>query len=85
MYQISKPGFIYVIDHKVKRPDDKNPDFVDSNDYGYPGDLFTSRDEQAIKLSKDLAIEQEQIMKDSLGKFGSGIVIPDNPDSTFNY
>lgn len=85
VYQISKPGFIYVIDHKVKRPDDKNPDFVDSNDYGYPGDLFTSRDEQAIKLSKDLAIEQEQIMKDSLGKFGSGIVIPDNPDSTFNY
>ncbi|NCX04904.1 MAG: hypothetical protein EBW68_03880, partial [Actinobacteria bacterium] len=84
IYEISKPGFIKVIDHKDKRPDDTRPDFVDSSDYGYPNPPFLARDYQAMRLGKDLMYQEMEILQANKGQFGSAIVIPNNPDSTFN-
>lgn len=84
VYEISKPGFINVINHKEKRADDPRPNFVDSADYGSPVPPFNSRDYQAMKLSKDLAIQEKEIMANNRVPFGSAIVIPNNPDATFN-
>jgi hypothetical protein len=85
VFESSKPGFIKVINHKDKRPDDKRPDFVDSSDYGYPNPPFIARDYKAMRLGKDLMYQEMEILKANKGQFGSAIVIPNNPDSTFNY
>jgi len=85
VYEITKPGFIQIVDHKnEKRADDRRPDFVDSNDYGYPNVPFSARDYQVNRLNKDLIIEEAQILESNKTQFGSGIVIPGNPDSTFD-
>jgi hypothetical protein len=84
IYEVSKPGFIKVINHKDKRPDDLRPDFVDSSDYGYPNPPFLARDYQAMRLGKDLMYQEMEILQSNRGQFGSAIVIPNNPDSTFN-
>jgi hypothetical protein len=84
VYEISKPGFIEIVDHKVKRPDDRRPDFVDSNDYGYPQLPFSTRDYEFMRLSKDLAEQEAQILITNTTQFGSAVVIPGNPDSTFD-
>lgn len=85
VFESSKPGFIKVINHKDKRPDDRRPDFVDSSDYGYPNPPFIARDYKAMRLGKDLMYQEMEILKANKGQFGSAIVIPNNPDSTFNY
>jgi len=82
VYATTRPGYIEVVNHKVKRPDDRNPDEVDSFDYGQP-EPFYGRDYQAQKLAKDLIIEQEKIFKSGIQPFGSQVNIPDNPDATF--
>jgi len=82
VYAITKPGFIEVVNHKIKKPEDKNPDYVDSFDYGQP-EPFAGRDSQALKLSKDLAEEQRKIMEGNNPPIGTGLVIPNNPDATF--
>lgn len=82
VYAVTKPGFIEVVNHKVKKPEDTNPNYVDSFDYGYP-EPFTGRDSQAMKLSKDLAESQIKIMEGNNPPIGTGLVIPNNPDSTF--
>ena len=82
VYAVTKPGFIEVVNHKVKKPEDTNPDYVDSFDYGYP-EPFTGRDSQAMKLSKDLAESQIKIMEGNNPPIGTGLVIPNNPDATF--
>ncbi len=82
VYMTAKPGYIEVIDHKIKRPDDKNPDEVDSFDYGQP-EPFYGRDYQAQKLAKDMMIEQESLFRGEQPQFGSEVVIPNNPDATF--
>ena len=84
VYETSKPGFIKVINHKDKRPDDRNQDFVDSSDYGYPNPSLVTRDYEAIRLGKDLMYQEMEILKNNAGQFGSAVVIPNNPDSTFN-
>lgn len=83
VYEISKPGFIEIVDHKVKQPDDRNPDFVDSNDYGYPQLPFSARDFEVMQLSKDLAAQELRILEENSTQFGSAVVIPGNPDQTF--
>jgi hypothetical protein len=83
VYETSKPGFIEIVDHKIKRPDDKRPDFVDSNDYGYPQLPFSARDHDFMRLSKDLINQEAQILASNKTQFGSAVVIPGNPDSTF--
>jgi PKD repeat protein len=84
VYEISKPGFIEIVDHKVKRPDDRRPDFVDSNDYGYPQLPFSTRGYEFMRLSKDLAEQEAEILIANTTQFGSAVVIPGNPDSTFD-
>jgi hypothetical protein len=84
VYEVSKAGFIKVTNHKDKRPDDVRQDFVDSSDYGYPNPPFLARDYRAMRLSKDLMYQEMEILKANQGQFGSAIVIPNNPDSTFN-
>ena len=85
VYEVSKPGFINVVNHKDKRADDPKPNFVDSGDYGSVTPPFNTRDSQALKLGKDLAEQEKAIMLENRTPFGSAIVIPNNPDSTFNY
>jgi hypothetical protein len=82
VYMTTKPGYIEVIDHKIKRPDDKNPDEVDSFDYGQP-EPFYGRDYEAQKLAKDMMIEQEALFRGEQPQFGSEVIIPNNPDATF--
>jgi hypothetical protein len=82
VYATTKPGFIEVVNHKVKKPEDRNPDYVDSFDYGQP-EPFAGRDSQALKLSKDLAEAQRKIMEGNNPPIGTGLVIPNNPDATF--
>ena len=83
VYATTKPGFIEVVNHKVKRPEDTNPDYVDSFDYGQP-EPFAGRDTQVRKLSKDLAEEQKKIMDQTPPPpIGTGLSIPNNPDATF--
>ena len=82
VYVTTKPGYIEVVDHKVKRPDDRNPDAVDSFDYGQP-EPFYGRDYQAQKLDKDLMIEQQKIFREGVPPFGTQVYIPGNPDATF--
>jgi hypothetical protein len=82
VYVTTRPGYIEVIDHKSKRPDDKNPNEVDSFDYGQP-EPFYGRDYQAQKLTRDLIIEQDRIFRSGIQPFGSQVNIPDNPDATF--
>ena len=84
IYETSKPGFIKVINHKDKRADDPRPDFVDSADYGYPNPPFIARDYKAMRLGKELINQEIEILKANKGQFGSAIVIPNNPDATFN-
>jgi PKD repeat protein len=82
VYATTKPGYIEVVNHKEKNPDDKNPNLVDSFDYGQP-EPFPGRDYQVRKLAKDLMIEQNKILKSGNQQFGSDIDMPDNPDATF--
>lgn len=83
VYEVSKPGFIEIVDHKDKRADDRNPEFVDSSDYGYPQQPFSGRDYEAMRLSKELEKQEAEILESNSVPFGSGVVIPGNPDATF--
>ena len=82
VYVQSNPGYIEVVNHKQKNPDDKNPDFVDSFDYGQP-EAFPGRDYQAHKLARDLAADQASILNDEIVPFGVGFTVYHNPDATF--
>jgi PKD repeat protein len=82
VYVQSNPGYIEVVNHKQKNPDDRNPDFVDSFDYGQP-EAFPGRDYQARKLAKDLAADQASILNDEIVPFGVGFTVYHNPDATF--
>jgi hypothetical protein len=84
VYFVTKPGYIEIVDHKAKRPDDNNPDIVDSFDYGEP-EPFAGRDYEAAKLAKDMAKQQQDIfdVNNANQSFGTGIVIENNPDATF--
>ena len=82
VYVQTNPGYIEVINHKQKNPDDRRPDFVNSFDYGEP-EVFPGRDYQVHKLSKDLAEEQAAILRDGVIPFGAGFTVYNNPDATF--
>ena len=82
VYIQAKPGYIEVVNHKQKNPDDKRPDFVNSFDYGQP-EVFPGRDYQVHKLAKDLAEEQASILRGEIVPFGSGFTVYHNPDATF--
>jgi len=82
VYEVSRPGFIKVMDHKIKRPDDTKPDYVDSTDYGYPEPFF-GRDYEAKKLEREMKKDEIQIIQDGIRPFGPEIVLPDDPDATF--
>ena len=84
VYEVSKPGFIKVINHKDKRPDDKHPDFVDSTDFGYPEPPDISRDYEVKKLQREMEQQELELFKAEQPPFGSSLVIPDDPDATFS-
>lgn len=85
VYEISKPAFIKVVDQTIPLPDDPNPEFVNSADYGYPrrsanpNGIGEYRD-----LSKDLLEDQKKIMLQNVVPFGSPLIIRDNPDATYD-
>ena len=83
VYEISKPAFIKVVDQTIPRPDDPNPEFVNSYDYGFV-QPFIGQGSEYDKLGKDLSEQQKEIMLQNLVPFGSALIILDNPDATFN-
>lgn len=83
VYEISKPAFIKVVDQTNPRPDDPNPEFVNSYDYGFI-QPFIGYGSEYDKLGKDLSEAQKQIMLENMVPFGSALIISDNPDATFN-
>ena len=83
VYLITKPAFIKVVNQSVATASDPNPEFVNSVDYGYPPVMPLEKD-SAYRLSKSLLDQQAQILKDSREPFGSGLVLPDDPNSTFS-
>jgi hypothetical protein len=82
VYIATKPGYIQVVNHKDKKPEDRNPDYVDSFDYGVPVP-FPGRDYQVDKLTMDLEKQQQEYFRKSQDQFGVEIKIPFNPDATF--
>ena len=82
VYQVSKRAFITVVDQSVPSATDPNPEFVNSVDYGYPPETPRDRN-QSYKLSKDLLDQQAQIRRSMAKPFGSGLILPDDPNSTF--
>jgi hypothetical protein len=83
VYEISKSGFIEVIDHKDKKADDPNPFVVNSSDYGYP--IPPKNEYQEIDaLSKELLKDQLEYIRQNSPDFSSGLFINDDPDATFN-
>jgi hypothetical protein len=83
VYEISKSGFITVVDHKVKKANDENPFVVNSSDYGYPIPPKTKR-EKLNSLEKAMLQDQAERLKENSVPFTSPLIINDNPDATFN-
>jgi hypothetical protein len=83
VYQISKPAFIKVVNQSIPAASDPNPEFVNSVDYGYPP-LTPLEKEQSYRLSQDLIQQQGQILKSMEEPFGSGLILRDDPYSTFS-
>lgn len=82
VYEITKPAFIKVVNQSIPVAADPNPEYVNSADYGYI-EPKVDRNSKALDLAKDLTKDQIEILLDSRVQFGSGIVIPNNPDATF--
>ena len=83
VYLITKPAFIKVVNQSVASASDPNPEFVNSVDYGYPPVMPLEKN-SSFRLSKSLLDQQAQILKDSVEPFGSGLVLPDDPNATFS-
>ena len=83
VYLITKPAFIKVVNQSIASASDPNPEFVNSVDYGYPPVMPLEKN-SSYRLSKSLLEQQAQILKDSRPQFGSGLVLPDDPDATFS-
>jgi hypothetical protein len=83
VYLITKPAFIKVVNQSVATASDPNPEFVNSVDYGYPP-VMPLEENASYRLSKSLLDQQAQILRDSRPQFGSGLVLPDDPNSTFS-
>ena len=83
VYEISKSGFITVVDHKIKKANDENPLVVNSSDYGYPIPPKTKQ-EKISSLEKEMLQDQALKLKENSAPFTSPLIIKDNPDATFN-
>jgi len=83
VYLITKPAFIKVVNQSVATASDPNPEFVNSVDYGYPPVMPLEKN-SSYRLSMSLLEQQAQILRDSRPQFGSGLVLPDDPNSTFS-
>jgi hypothetical protein len=83
VYEISKKGFITVVDHKIKKANDENPLVVNSADYGYPIPPKTKQG-RINSLEKEMLQDQALKLKENSAPFTSPLIIKDNPDATFN-
>ena len=83
VYLISKPAFIKVVNQSIASASDPNPEFVNSVDYGYPPVMPLEKN-PSYRLGKSLLDQQAQILKDSRGSFGSGLILRDDPNATFS-
>jgi hypothetical protein len=83
VYEISKKGFITVVDHKIKKANDENPLVVNSSDYGYPIPPKTKQG-RIDSLEKEMLQDQALKLKENSAPFTSPLIIKDNPDATFN-
>lgn len=81
-YSISKKAFIKVTNESIIDAADPNPEFVNSADYGYPP-VSTASNNQIYELSKDLLEQQAKITEESKKPFGSGLIIKNDPNATF--
>ena len=82
VYATTGNGFIKVIDHKKMRIPGRKTGPINSVNYGID-QPFSDRAYKGQKLEKDLIKQQKEIQYKNKSKFSPGIVIPDNPDSTY--
>jgi hypothetical protein len=82
VYATTGNGFIKVVNHKKMRIPGRKTGPINSVNYGVD-EPFNDRSYQGEKLKKDLAKQQKEIQDKNKIKFSPGIVIPDNPDSTY--
>ena len=82
VYATTGNGFIKVIDHKKIRIPGRKTGPINSVNYGVD-EPFNDVSYQGQKLKKDLIKQQKEIQDKNKVKFSPGIVIPNNPDSTY--
>ena len=82
VYATTGNGFIKVIDHKKIRIPGRKTGPINSVNYGVD-EPFNDLSYQGQKLKKDLIKQQKEIQDKNKVKFSPGIVIPNNPDSTY--
>ena len=82
VYATTGNGFIKVIDHKKIRIPGRKTGPINSVNYGVD-EPFNDISYQGQKLKKDLIKQQKEIQDKNKVKFSPGIVIPNNPDSTY--
>ena len=83
VFEVTKPAFITVVNHRDKNPNDENPFVVNSSDYGWPLPPTTTEDEIQL-LKKNMAQDQLQNINNNKLPFYSNLVIKDSTDATFN-
>jgi len=83
VYSISKKAFVKVMNQTVPLASDPNPELVNSVDYGYPP-LSPASDNEIYQMSKHLLEQQRKILKETRPQFGSGLILKNDPNSTFD-
>jgi len=83
VFEVTKPAFITVVNHRDKNPNDENPFVVNSSDYEWPLPPTTTEDEIQL-LKKNMAQDQLQNINNNKLPFYSNLVIRDSTDATFN-
>ena len=74
--------YFEIIDHKKIRIPGRKTGPINSVNYGVD-EPFNDVSYQGQKLKKDLIKQQKEIQDKNKVKFSPGIVIPNNPDSTY--
>jgi hypothetical protein len=83
VYSISKKAFVKVMNQTITSASDPNPELINSVDYGYPP-VSPAADSEYYQMSKHLLDQQGKILRDIRPPFGSGLVLKNDPDATFD-
>jgi len=82
VYSVSKKAFVKVMNQTIPSASDPNPELVNSVDYGYPP-LSPDSDNELYQMGKHLLDQQRKILEENRIQFGSGLILKNDPNSTF--